>query len=147
MKRSRLIHLLAILLSLSVLPSARPTTAEGQKLLNLFNRMYPGASQVEWSTSNNEIMVSFLRNQIYYDAFYSTDGRWIRTEHIIHFDVLPTAVKNTFAKSPYREMERGFSYLVELPRKRTLYKLYVYDEMWREIELIYNSRGIAIAEY
>lgn len=70
-----------------------------------FNRMYPGARDVEWEAEFGNWVVSFetgaLPNVKEHEAWFDASGNWLRTETDIRESDLPKAVKDALEASEY----------------------------------------------
>jgi hypothetical protein len=70
-----------------------------------FNKMYPGAKDVEWEGWGGNWLVSFETgtppNDIDHEAWYDAAGNWLRTETEIFANALPQSVKDALAGSEY----------------------------------------------
>lgn len=111
------------------------------QILTTFNKLFPGASELDLLGNENELGVSFLWQNQYYDAFFTIDGEWLRTEFIIEYEYLPEQVRFVFELSEQSTWERGYAYQVILPDRRLNYKIYVYDANWNELEMVYDENG------
>lgn len=125
-----------------VLPAQDPRQrAIPPQILATLNKLFPEAAELDLLVNENELGVSFLWQQQYYDAFFTRDGEWLRTEYIIDYEELPEQVRFVFELSEYSTWERGYAYHVTLPGRIINYKIYVYDANWNELELVYDENG------
>lgn len=75
-----------------------------KSVINEFKRMYPDAFDVEWEWQGTNWEVSFETgkrpNGIEHEAWYDTDGNWIRTETDLLLANVPQNIKDYLAADP-----------------------------------------------
>lgn len=129
-----------------------------QTVIETFNRLYPGASDVLWSTHGNYAVASFYypetrntpsgRNNNAWFAMH--DGSWGMTETEIPFSALPQTVKEAFMNSPYATWKTDET--VDVLKRNQTETLYVIEveqqdaEGGREMDLYYTEDGTLVKE-
>lgn len=70
-----------------------------------FNKMYPGARDVEWEPEFGNWVVSFETGKVpnvkEHEAWYDVSGNWLRTETDVRESDLPKAVRDALEASEY----------------------------------------------
>ena len=103
----RFVFLTAILLSVSAVMSC-DTYEDGEPVadvLNVFEKMYPGARDVEWEREGPYWEVSFetgsYPDEVDHSAWFTTDGAWVRTETDIFITAVPESIMKAIQESEY----------------------------------------------
>lgn len=130
-------------------------------VLDEFNSLFPGATNVVWSTKGEYVVASFywdgsradnvVRNHTAWFAL--ANGVWGMTEKEIRFADLPEAVKNAFGASEYGQAPwRADDEVDVLKRNGNSEILYVIDVEKNEggketdVDLYYTAEGVLVKE-
>jgi len=71
----------------------------GQPLLKSFNKLFPGATNIEWSKEKDgHFEVIFRVNGIEQIAWFEKSGRWLKTETNYKIDMLNKQVREKLEK-------------------------------------------------
>jgi hypothetical protein len=106
-----------------------------------FATKYNRGTDAEWFRNDELYKVSFVQDEIYYFAWFTPNGKWLRSEYTIEPDDLPPVVKATLKKSQYANWQTGNANVFLYPDKAPQYQLFVYDNDWNELELFFDSEG------
>lgn len=112
----------------------------------LFHKQYVNAEDVSWTKLDGLIAVSFKKDKEYIEAFYSKQGKWIRTEIPIEMNTLPPTVLQVLNNGEFKTWHKGSAFQIESPSKKQRYKVYVYSSDWNEMELIFDGKGNRIID-
>jgi Protein of unknown function (DUF2874). len=141
--------LMLIAILWSNLPASAQDIAEKNvpsEVQKTFSLKYPDFSEAYWTLKDGLYGVSFNTAKGYLDAWFSPKGKWVRTERIIEFDILPKAVVDSLHASQFGNWDIGNVYTLEIPGRAARYKLYVYSANWDELELIFEANGKLILD-
>lgn len=97
-----------------------------QVITNAINKMYPGATVLEFDSEKTGFEVDILHNNIYIDVYFNTSNEWQYSEWDIKEVDLPTIIMNAYKASDYKnyriddidviENPTGLSYVLELEK-------------------------------
>ncbi len=74
------------------------------KITDAFQAKYPEAKDAKWKTGKTEYSSQFTVDKIKYNAFYSMEGNWLRTESKISLSTkLPEIVQDSLHKTKYTD--------------------------------------------
>lgn len=111
-----------------------------------FVAKYNRGTDAEWSRDDELYKVSFVQDEIYYFAWFTQNGKWLRSEYTIEPDDLPLVVKATLKKSRFATWQTGNANILLFPNKSPEYQLFVYDSDWNELELLFDSEGKLLSQ-
>lgn len=112
----------------------------------LFQKQFINPEDVSWTRLDGLIVISFKRGDEYIEAFYSREGKWIRTEMPIEMNTLPPTILQILNNGEFKAWHKGSAFQIESPSKKQKYKVYVYSSDWNEMELIFDARGNRIID-
>jgi hypothetical protein len=126
-----------------------PTIAAG------LNARYPNAKIKSWEMANDQYRIKITTDRNKEVAFFSTDGKWLRTEkHLALTKDLPPAVKRGFRQSGYAAWKIDKISEVSAPDEPLRYVLDVddgnqldswhYDAFKEEFLLYFDRDGVII---
>lgn len=132
-----------------------PESPVPQTVLEAFAGMYPGASNVDWSSKDIYWVATFdnagtravLSPSGRNSAWYDDSGKWYMTERSYGVDLLPDAVKNAFYASEYASwrvedvdyiLRNGVEevYVIEVEGEK--------DGIRMEVDLYYSATGVLV---
>ena len=115
-------------------------------VLNSFNEMFPGASQVSWDMDDGYYVADFYNAQFNAEAWFNTAGSWLLTETELSLDALPAAVMDNFNKSIYYNWE--IDEVSKIERAGIKEPTYTIEVQLgdTEMKLVYNMAGELISE-
>lgn len=97
-----------------------------QAITDAINKMYPGATVLEFDSEKTGFEVDILHNNIYKDVYFNTSNEWQYSEWDIKEADIPTVVINAYKASDYKdyriddvdliEKPAGISYVLELEK-------------------------------
>lgn len=97
----KIILSVALMVSVGIASVFAETPEVNSKVLATFKNQFPSASESEWSIGNDYYKVSFIYNDNYVNAYYSTEGDFLATiRHISSVNLpmmLQTSLKNDYA--------------------------------------------------
>lgn len=108
-------------------------------IINLFEKMYPDAKDIEWERAGTLWEVSFetgtAPNEIDHTAWYDMEGNWVKTKTEIHVTSVPSEIKeflqnSEFASSVLEDTEIDF---YETP-----------DGNFYRFEVLYNGARVSV---
>lgn len=74
-----------------------------QAITDAINKMYPGATVLEFDSEKTGFEVDILHNNIYKDVYFNTGNEWLYTEWDIKEASVPTIVMNAYKASEYKD--------------------------------------------
>lgn len=103
------------------------------------NKMYAGATILEFDQEKNGFEVDILHNNIYKDVYFNTENQWISTEWDITKDQVPAIVMNALQASEYKNYTIDDIDLIEKPEGT----FYVFDleQGDNDVEVTFDSEG------
>lgn len=146
MKHLRWLVFLCGLSTASLLCKAqgRPTPAE---VTSSFNKMFPGASDVQWRDKIINFAAFFNINGVQCEAKFSPTGSWISTEKAIQWDSLPPIVTDSLKSCKYADWKGASAYILQLSDGKTQYHVVVTkSDLGRKL-LIFNSNGRLLEDH
>ena len=110
-----------------------------QAITDLINKMYAGATILEFDQEKNGFEVDILHNNIYKDVYFNTENQWISTEWNITKDQVPAIVMNALQASEYKNYTIDDIDLIEKPEGT----FYVFDleQGDNDVEVTFDSEG------
>ncbi len=111
-----------------------------------FNKHYKGSEDVSWTVLDRLIAVSFRVDDHYKEAYYTPDGKWIRTETETEMSLLPEPVKKAIKSKEFKGWQPGSAYILDLPGNRHQYKIFIYSTDWKELGLLFDEKGRRLAD-
>ena len=108
---------------------------------NAFNKKYVDNQDVEWVKKGSYFKASFTYGGIYYFAYFTSSGRWAWSEYSVEESELPAIVKNSLQKSQFKDWQTGNANVIITPTKGKQYQVFIYDQDWNELELLFDSKG------
>lgn len=127
-----------------------------EAVVSAFNSMYPGATNVSWSTDGDYAIASFYYNETRADGqnhaawFTLSDARWGMTETDIPFDYLPEAVQTGFTESEYSKSPWKYDRMADCLQRLNAETIYVIDAekqengIETEVDLFYSEDGVLL---
>ncbi len=119
MKKIFLSAVFAMLFATSSLFAAEETEVNSV-VLNAFKNQFTNASDVEWNTGSNYFKASFLYNNNFVNAYYSTEGDFIATTRNISSVNLPMLLQ-TSLKQKYNNYWISDLYELAKPESTTYF--------------------------
>ena len=116
-----------------------------QAVFNNFRSIYPEARIKEWEWEKKEMLyeVEFIMNGESYEAFFTSDGKWIRTEREIKKSELPQAVKESFSQSEFSKWKIDDIEEQFLPEQHLIYEIEV-EQGEQEYDLYFKPDGTLV---
>ena len=110
-----------------------------QAITDSINKMYAGATILEFDQEKNGFEVDILHNNIYKDVYFNTENQWISTEWDITKDQVPAIVMNALQASEYKNYTIDDIDLIEKPEGT----FYVFDleQGNNDVEVTFDSEG------
>jgi len=108
----------------------------------VFNRLYPNATVKEWEKEGNYIKADFRNGQQDSEAWFLSDGTWVRTETDILPGNLPQAVQE-YVTTHYPGYWIDDAELVEMPTGN-YYKLDLEKNGARDVVLQLRADGTPV---
>ncbi len=101
-----------------------------------FTTMYPSITVKEWefNKAKNWYKAAYKQNNAEYEAYFATDGKWVRTERDIKKADLPQAVTTALAKTEYANWDIDDVEEHQTPQNKTVYVVEV-EKSSTELEL------------
>ena len=82
--------------------SSMAQSKESMTVSNAFSAKYPSAKLKEWKMKNDTCIAMFNMDKRHYQAYYTTDGTWIKTErNVKHLSTLPMPTQIYLKNSKY----------------------------------------------
>ena len=106
-----------------------------------FHEKYPEAVILSWIKSDSDYHANYKLDDEVFDAYFSADGQWLRTESTIYSEDLPDAIINYKKSSKYKSWDIGAVKLIETPTKGKTYKIEMYDLEYNQAQLIFDAKG------
>lgn len=104
------------------------------------NKTYPDAVVKEWKRTAKHVKAEFKVKGVDYDAYYSPEGNWVRTEHDVPKNALPAAVTTTLKAGAYGSWKIDDVEEHATPQNALLYKVKV-EGGTKEAELFFTPDG------
>lgn len=140
MKKFRVSFLtgLMLMLSLSVFADSLPS-----KIEIAFKKMYPDATDVEWSQMADCYVAEFIKDSVELDVWFDNNAQWVMTETDVEsLEKVPAAVAEAFMGSTMSAMQLRDVRIITFPKHPTVIVLeveqYNSDE---EFQLFYAPDG------
>ena len=100
----KIVLITSLLFSLSAIGQTVPKSIE-----TAFKKLYPTASDAEWTTYTNSYVSEFVISDTYKAASFDKSGKWIQTSSQVDEESLPQAVKSyvtsKFGKDSFESAE------------------------------------------
>lgn len=97
-----------------------------QSVSSAFTNQYPQAALKGWSADKNQYIASFRYNNRDWEAHYSTDGNWLRSErNIKHMANLPYDVRMALKSSKFASYHIDEMARLQMPDHSYMYRLRV----------------------
>ena len=93
----KIVLITSLFFCLSAIGQTVPKTVEAA-----FKKLYPTASDAEWTTYSDSYVSEFVVNDSYKAASFDKSGKWIQTSSQVDEESLPQAVK-TYVTSKFGE--------------------------------------------
>jgi|GEM_PF-6149349 len=106
-----------------------------------FHEKYPDAVILSWNKSDSDYHANYKLDDEVFDAYFSADGQWLRTESTIYSEDLPEAVITYKKSSKYKSWDIGNVKLIDTPTKGKTYKVEMYDMEYNQAQLIFDAKG------
>lgn len=103
-------------------------------------KTYPDAVVKEWKKTTKHVKAEFKVKGVDYDAYYSPEGGWVRTEHDIPKAALPAAVTSALKGGTYGAWKVDDVEEHATPQHALLYKVKVEGDT-KEAELFFAPDG------
>lgn len=110
-----------------------------------FGKTYPDAVVKEWKRTGRHVKAEFKVKGVEYDAYYTPEGEWVRTEHDIPKSALPAAVTTALKGSAYGSWKVDDVEEHATPVHAVLYKIEV-EGATGKAELFYTPTGKLVRE-
>ena len=113
-----------------------------EEVQNSFKKMFPDEQIKEWKLKKKKMLyeIEFLKGAEKYEAYFSQDGKWIRTEREIKKTDLPEAVLEGLKKSDFSDWQIDEVEEHLLPENKLVYEIEVEHEE-QEYDLYFESDG------
>ena len=115
MKKSELsliITGLFLLISLSIFAGSPNVQAT-------FQKMYPNASNVEWSKKHGYQIATFIENEVGINAWFTNKAKWVMTSKDVNsLAAVPTIVAEKSMESTMAALRLRYVRIVELPNNQ-----------------------------
>lgn len=118
----------------------------GEKVIKEFYAMYPQARNISWNAKTGYNVADFLDGDYQTEAWFTGQGTWVMTETDIPYAALPTAVKQHFEGSLYKDWR--VDDVDKLERRDTDAPLYIIEveQGQTDVDLYYSETGTFIKE-
>lgn len=140
MKKFRISLIASLLLLFSVSAFADGLPA---KVQNTFHKMYPKATNVEWTEIGGGYTAEFIMNGQEIDVWFDSNGKWIMTDTDVEsLEKVPTPVAEAFMKSIMASMRLKDVRIGTFPNHPTVILIEVegYNSD-AEYQLLYGTDG------
>lgn len=117
-----------------------------QKVLDVFNSKYPGASEVKWGNKLTRYTAWFTFKGERMKANFNDDGVWKDTEYEMSYDALPEAVKQGFKKTQWADWKVEKGVRIDASGREQQYRLEVKTNEVNQKNLFFNNKGEFIRE-
>lgn len=77
------------------MPQTTDSISVADKAKTFFSEKYPNATDAEWKEDDKGWEVEFKIGSVKYESKFTTDGKWIKTEHEVSESELPDMIKNS----------------------------------------------------
>ncbi|WP_181885248.1 PepSY-like domain-containing protein [Pontibacter diazotrophicus] len=113
-----------------------------QGVQDAFKNKYPNMTAPSWDREDdNKYEATFNRDGKTYEAKFSANGEWLKTERDVNRSEVPQAVLTALANSEYAAWEQGDNFdEVETPAHAKLYKIEV-ERGDQEYNLYFTPEG------
>ncbi len=113
-------------------------------LQNTLKKMYPDATNVEWSKKRGYQIATFIQNQYGINVWFSNKGKWVMTEKDVNsLAGVPTIVAENFMSSTLAAGRLRFVRIIDLPNQQP--PVIVIDvQSWNspeEFQVFYSPEG------
>lgn len=135
------VFLLVIILTGSIGFSACAQSKNPPKAVtDAFAKKFPQAKNAKWDMENkSEWEAEFKMDKIEYSANFSTDGKWLESEHEIDLKKIPSIViQNVMNVYPSAKIEK--LEVVEKPGNKMVYEMIV-EADGKDMELVVDQSG------
>ena len=112
-----------------------------QQAAKAFHEKYPNANVVSWSKNGNDYQVQYKMDEDLFDAFFSNEGSWLKTEYSIDSEELPDAVVDAKRNTKYKTWDIGNVRVTEIPVGGKTYKLEMYDMEYNQAVVMFDAKG------
>ncbi len=140
----KIVSLLIIILFAITLVNAQQQLMESEvppQVTKSFHEKYPEATVVHWTKSDSEFQVQYKLDEDIFDAFFTSDGNWLRTEYTVDSEDLPDAIVNAKKSSKYKVWDISTVKVIESPKAGKNYRLEMYDMDYNQAQVVYDVKG------
>lgn len=125
--------------------TTQPTVVPGKTpevVQNAFKAKYPNVKPTkwEWKSDKNAYEADFMKDGKNMEAFFSPDGKWMKTKHDITKAQLPAAVSKAIMASEFSTWTMEDFAEIETPDKGKMYKVEV-KKGTQKYDLKYDATG------
>lgn len=113
------------------------------RIVSAMNAKYPKASRVEWEQKHGYQVADFYDNGMESEAWFDQNGKWLMTESDVKYSALPSAIKNTFEKSPYSSWKKDDIDKIERQGMSAVYIIEV-EKDGQETDLYFTAGGMLV---
>lgn len=137
-------YILSLMIAVVCLTSANSQVAVGNvpsRVINAFQSKYPHASNVYWTGKVVHFSVNFNSGGENLTANYKDDGTWEQTYMGMPFNNLPSAIKNGFDRSKYKDWKVKEVRRIDARDKDRVYRIEVKKNTFQKKNLFFNVNG------
>lgn len=129
---------LLLLLSFSIFAS-NPANLQAA-----LQKLYPNATNVEWSKKQGYQIATFVQNEIGINVWFTNKAKWVMTESDVNsLEAVPTPVAEAFMESTLAAMQVQYIRIINLPNQEP--PVYIIDvQAWNspeEFQAFYSPDG------
>lgn len=116
-----------------------------QAVLNNFRLMYPNVPVKEWEWGKEEMLyeVEFITDGKKHEAYFTREGKWIRTEKEIKKSELPQAVMDSLEHSEFSGWKIDEAEELQLSENQLIYEIEV-EQGEQEYDLYFQPDGTLV---
>jgi len=109
-------------------------------VIKTFRTMFTNVADHLWTEYPDCYQVSFNGDGFMYEAYFSFDGNWLRTEYTIDSEEMPEIVVQKI-REVFKSFDFGMIKKVELPEQKRIFKIELYDTDYNQRFLVYDDEG------
>lgn len=111
-----------------------------QNVMKLYKQMYADAADSYWTDNTENYKVGFKLDDFPYEAFYTFEGKWIKTESLIDAEEMPEIIIQAI-NATHKNKDIGTVKRIDFPERKRLFSVELYDVAYNSIIVVYDDKG------
>lgn len=133
--------ILIVLFIADVKAQQPPDTILPPEIVTEFKGRFNNAEPGEWTKSGNNYVITFLKDNKWYEVSYSAKAKMLGLSILINYDALPDAVKKKFDSSPYKDFDIQKILEFHTADQKKNYQITVVNADEEEVVILYSETG------